>query len=246
VPVIETQEICKRFDVPARWRAMVRGRLRGEPVVALDGVTLAVEAGEALGLLGENGAGKSTLLRILAGLLAPTSGGARVLGSDVRAGDAALRARVAIVAGDDRSASFRLTGRQNLRFFAALHGWPGAEAATRVSELLARVGLTDAADRAVGTYSSGMRARLSLARGLCGDPQVLLCDEPTRGLDPRAAAEFRAALSGLRGAGRAMVVATHDLHEARALCTRIAVMRSGRVVAEGDPGDAGRLMGVDA
>ena len=244
--MVQTQALAKRFRTPPALSALCRGRLRGDTVVALEDVTLAVEAGEAVALVGPNGAGKSTLLRILAGLLTPTSGEARVLGQDVRTAGAAFRARVGLVAGEDRSASFRLTGRQNLAFFAALHGHRGAEARARVDEQLSRMGLTDAAERPTRTYSSGMRARLSLARGLIGDPQVVLADEPTRGLDPRAAEELRALLRGLAASGRALLVATHDLGEVRALCDRVAVMDGGRVRAVGSPGDAARLLGVDA
>lgn len=245
MPVVQTQALGKRFRNPPALSALIRGRLRGETVTALEDITLSVDAGEAVALVGPNGAGKSTLLRILAGLLAPTSGEARVLGQDVRTARAAYRARVGLVAGEDRSASFRLTGRQNLVFFAALCGWRGSDARGRVSELLSRVGLAEAADRSAGTYSSGMRARLSLARGLIGDPEVVLADEPTRGLDPRAAEEFRGLLRGLVASGRALLVATHDLGEVRAICQRVAVMEAGRLRALGSPGEAARLLGVD-
>jgi ABC-2 type transport system ATP-binding protein len=243
---VSTRDLCKRYRPPAPLRALLRGRLRGDPVTALEHVTFDLESSEVLGLVGENGAGKTTLLRILAGLLLPTSGEAHVLGQDVRHVGAAFRARVGLLGAEDRGFSFRLTGRQNLAFFAALHGWSAGAARDRVASLIDRVGLAGAADRRAGTYSSGMRARLSLARGLLGDPEILLCDEPTRGLDPRAAAEFRALLAGLAAGGRAIVVATHDLGEVHRLCGRVAVMEGGRLRALVPAAEAAATLGLDA
>ena len=243
---VKTRDLCKRYVPAAPLSALLRGRWRGDPVAALCEVSLDVQAGEALGLVGENGAGKTTLLRILAGLLLPTSGEARVMDQDVRGATAAFRARVGLLGSEDRGFSFRLTGRQNLSFFAALHGFSGRAAHDRVARMIERVGLGDAADRRAGTYSTGMRARLSLARGLLGDPEVLLADEPTRGLDPRAAIEFRALLAGWASQGRALIVATHDLAEARTLCSRVAVMAGGRVRAVVPPAEVAPLLGIDA
>jgi ABC-2 type transport system ATP-binding protein len=135
--------------------------------------------------------------------------------------------------GDERSFYWRLSGRRNLIFFSALHGIGKEEAAARADELLAQVGLVDAADRGVLAYSSGMRARLALARALLASPPLLLLDEPTHSLDPLAAAGFREmalALANERGAG--ILFATHDLHEAVATSTRVVVLASGRVVYE--------------
>jgi len=214
------------------------------PVTALDGIDLDVASGEIVALLGPNGAGKSTLMRILCTTLLADSGEATVNGVDVAADPAAARRELGVMIGDERSLYWRLSGTRNLAFFAALHGMGRAEAATAAAELLETVGLTDAAAKPVGQYSSGMRARLSLARALLGSPPVLLLDEPTRSLDPIAARHFRetaAAEAGERAA--AVLVATHDLHEAVALADRVVVLADGAVVHEATAAglDAGEL-----
>ena len=164
-----------------------RSRDKNPDVVALDGVSMDIKAGEIHGLLGPNGAGKTTLVKVLSTVLLPTSGSASILGHDVVRETAAVRARIGIVLGGDRGFYLRLTGRQNLEYWAALYKVPASTAARRVSELLEQVGLTDRADYLVETYSRGMKQRLHLARGLVADARVLFLDEPTTGLDPIAA-----------------------------------------------------------
>jgi ABC-2 type transport system ATP-binding protein len=209
----------------------IRKRFRN--VQALDGVSLDVERGQVVALLGPNGAGKSTLIRILGTTVLPDSGSATIAGHDVVRDQVAARRSLGLMIGDERSHYWRLSGRRNLAFFAALVGIPRREAAARVELLLDAVGLSDAADRPVLGYSSGMRARLSLARALLADPPVLLLDEPTRNLDPLAAARFRESSSRLaRGRGTGILFATHDLHEAVAMSTRILVLSAGRIVLE--------------
>lgn len=212
-------------------------------VEALAGVSLEVRPGETLALLGPNGAGKSTLVRILATTVLADSGTASVGGFDVTDDAPEVRRSLGLALGDERSWYWRLTGRQNLSFFAVVYGWPRRHAEHRTRELLDLVGLTDAADRRFDGYSTGMRARLSLARALLPDPPVLLLDEPTRTLDPVAAAEFRQAVTALaREEQRAVLFATHDLHEAASVSTRVVVLARGRISAEIDgPSDASRL-----
>jgi ABC-2 type transport system ATP-binding protein len=203
------------------------------PVTALAGIDLGVAEGEILALLGPNGAGKSTLLRILGTLVLPDEGTATVGGVDVETDPAAARRRVGIMIGDERSLYWRISGRRNLRFFALLHGMDRAAADAAAAELLDVVGLTEAADRPVRGYSSGMRARLSLSRALLGSPRVLLLDEPTRHLDPIAASDFRAIATRLaheRGAG--ILLATHDLHEAVAVADRVVALSHGTIVLD--------------
>jgi ABC-2 type transport system ATP-binding protein len=202
------------------------------PVVALAGIDLEVRPGEVVALLGPNGAGKSTLLRILSTLLTPDGGSASVCGVDVGSSPAEARKLIGVMIGDERSLYWRLSGRRNLLFYAALRGMGAAEAREVVGSLLARVGLTEGADRPVRGYSSGMRARLSLARALLGHPPVLLLDEPTRSLDPIAAVEFRELAGELAGEHRAVLTATHDLHEAVATADRVVVVANGRSVLE--------------
>jgi ABC-2 type transport system ATP-binding protein len=208
-------------------------RKRFRKVQALDGVSLHVEPGEVVALLGPNGAGKSTLIRILGTTVLPDSGSATVGGHDVVRDAMAARRALGVMIGNERSHYWRISGRRNLAFFGALVGLPRREAAIRGERLLEAVGLGDAADRPVLGYSSGMRARLSLARALLADPPLLLLDEPTGNLDPLAAARFRESASHLvnkRGTG--ILFATHDLHEAVAISTRILVLAAGRTVLE--------------
>ena len=209
----------------------VRKRFRS--VQALDGVSLDVAPGEVVAMLGPNGAGKSTLIRILATTVVPDSGSVTVAGHDVVRDAAAARRSLGVMMGDERSHYWRLSGRRNLAFFAALVGLPRREAGARAQRLLDEVGLTDAADRRVLGYSSGMRSRLSLARALLAEPPLLLLDEPTRNLDPLAAAGFRETAMQLAHERRTGILfATHDLHEAVAISTRILVLAAGRTVLE--------------
>jgi ABC-2 type transport system ATP-binding protein len=209
-------------------------RKRFSSVQALDGVSFDVESGDVVALLGPNGAGKSTLIRTLGTTVLPDAGTATVAGHDVIR-DAMARRSIGLVIGDERSHYWRLSGRRNLAFFAALAGISRREAGDRTARLLDEVELADAADRPVFEYSSGMRARLSLARALLADPPVLLLDEPTRSLDPLAASRFRESVAHLADKRQAAVLfATHDLHEAAAVAARILVLSAGRIVLDAD------------
>jgi ABC-type multidrug transport system ATPase subunit len=179
-------------------------------------------------VLGENGAGKSTLLRVLLGTVLPDSGSAEICGHDVRTDRRGASASIGFVMGSERAWELRLSGRENLRFFAALyHRRPDPAV---VDALLDEVGLADAADRMVGTYSSGMRLRLGLARALLHRPPVLLLDEPTSALDPVAKAGFHAMLrERLQRDRTAVLYATHDLHEAAEIADLVVIMRDGRL-----------------
>jgi ABC-type multidrug transport system ATPase subunit len=176
------------------------GRTYGD-VVALNGLDLEVETGTVFGLLGPNGAGKTTLVRILATLLRPTAGRARVLGRDVVAEPLAVRRRIGL-AGQFAAVDAELTGRENVEMIGRLYRLPGAEARRRASEVLERFGLVEAADRRVSTYSGGMRRRLDLAAGLIGRPPVVLLDEPTTGLDPRSRQELWRSSTSFTGKAR--------------------------------------------
>jgi ABC-2 type transport system ATP-binding protein len=237
VPAIVAEALGKDYRGQAGWRDLLRGR--GGPLVrALDAVDLRVQAGEALAVLGENGAGKSTLLRTLAGVITPSRGRALVAGHDAAAAGPALRRDVAYVAGDARSFAWRLSVLENLRFFAALHGLSRAAAAARIEAALLRVGLSELGARRAGQLSGGQRQRLALARGLLGTPRVWLLDEPTAGLDPAAARSVRALMAELRGAGAAVIVATHSLEEAAGLGGPAMVLRGGVRVFTGDAAGA--------
>jgi ABC-2 type transport system ATP-binding protein len=227
----------KTFHPPAGIRELVRGRLHRNPVEALRDVSFGIAAGEVVCVMGPNGAGKSTLLRILAGLLTPSEGQAVVAGLDVVSHASEYRRRVAFVVAEERSFQWPLSGRHNLEYFGALHGYPAFEARARASALLARVGLAAPADRPFATYSRVMRPRWARARGLLGTPEVLLLDEPTLGLDPRGARDLRRFLREevIRGAGRTAVIGTNDPSEARALADRVLLLDHGRLTGETVP-----------
>ncbi len=201
---------------------------------AVDALDLRVARGEVVGLLGHNGAGKTTTVRLLAGVLAPTAGSARVFGYDPAVDGVEVRRRVG-VSTETPAVDDRLTGRQGLLAFADLYGVAPALVDGRVADLLAAFDLSEAADRRVGTYSKGMSQRLALARALLHDPQLLFLDEPTAGLDPVAARAVADRVRALRAEGRGVVLCTHDLTQAQALCDRVVVLEHGKVVAEGAP-----------
>lgn len=214
-----------------------RGLIRREKVerAALRGVDLAIERGELFGLLGPNGAGKTTMVKIFTTLLLPTSGAARVLGLDVVKDQWALRRRIGFVFGGERGLYWRLSGLDNLRYFADLYRVPPDVSRRRIPELLERLGLKGRERDRVELYSRGMKQRLHLARGLLNDPEVLFLDEPTIGLDPVGARELRSIVRELADAGKTIFLTTHYMFEADAVCDRIAVIRDGGIVAAGTP-----------
>ncbi|HLF78408.1 MAG TPA: ABC transporter ATP-binding protein [Dehalococcoidia bacterium] len=216
-------------------RRVYKAKDRNPEVVALDDVSIEIEAGEIRGLLGPNGAGKTTLVKVLSTVLLPTSGSATVLRHDVVRETKAVRQLIGIVFGGDRGLYWRLTGRQNLEYWAALYNVPAGETTRRVSALLDRVGLTERADYLVETYSRGMKQRLHLARGLVADARVLFLDEPTTGMDPLAARDFRQLVLDLRAEGRTILLTTHDMAEAEAVCDRVALIDRGRMLAVETP-----------
>jgi ABC-2 type transport system ATP-binding protein len=204
-------------------------------VQALRGVDLDVAQGEVHGLLGPNAAGKTTLCRILATTLLPTRGSVRVLGLDVVRDVAAVRRSIGLVFGGDRGFYPRLTARQNLSFWAVLYGVPVGRRRQVVTRLLDRVGLAERGDERVEGYSRGMRQRLHLARGLVGDPPLLILDEPTTGMDPVAALEFRALIAELRAEGKSILLTTHNMPEAEQVCDRVTLIADGTVLATERP-----------
>jgi daunorubicin resistance ABC transporter ATP-binding subunit len=213
-------------------------------VTALDGLDLEVAQGTVFGLLGPNGAGKTTLVRILSTLLAPTSGTARILGWDVTENSLAVRRRIGL-AGQFAAVDEQLTGRENLEMVARLYRQSASQARARANDVLERFALTDAADRRVSTYSGGMRRRLDLGASLTGRPPVLLLDEPTTGLDPRTRQELWATVDELRRDGTTVLLTTQYLEEADRLAQRIAVIDSGRIVADDTPARLKATIGND-
>jgi ABC-2 type transport system ATP-binding protein len=236
--------LTKSFPGQRGWRAVVT-RKRQQPVRALTDVSCEIRAGEFFGLLGENGAGKTTLFKILATLVLPDAGTAMVLGHDVARSPERVRRLLAPVIADERSLNWRLSGRENMRLFAALHDLRGAAAANRIDELLSLVNLAEAAERLVTGYSSGMKQRLLVARTLLARPSVLLLDEPTRSLDPISARAFRRFLREdvALAQGCTVLLATHNAEEAFDLCDRVGVLDRGRLIAVGPTADLARQVG---
>jgi ABC-2 type transport system ATP-binding protein len=199
--------------------------------LALEGLSLRVEPGEAFGLLGANGAGKTTFLRLATGFLLPSAGRVEVDGRSPADEPRAVAARLGFAAETSRLYP-ELRVRRLLAFVAGARGLAGAQARARVDEALARFELGAVAERAVGHLSKGFQQRVNLAQALLHDPPLVLVDEPTSGLDPLQQAEVRSVLGALRGQ-RTLVLCTHDLGEARALTERVAVLHRGRLVALG-------------
>lgn len=217
-------------------------RRGAEPRTALDGIDLVIAHGEVHGLLGPNGAGKTTLCKILSTVLLPTSGTALVAGHDVVAQARAVRRTVGIVFGGERGLYTRLTARENLLYWSAIYLQRTKAGTQRADALLSRVGLASRADERVETFSRGMKQRLHLARGLIGDPRVLLLDEPTVGMDPVAARDFRILITELRAEDRTILIATHDMDEAESLCDRVTLIDNGRIIATEDPRTIGHWL----
>ena len=212
-------------------------RRRRLDVEAVRGVSFTVRPGELFGLLGPNGAGKTTTIKMLITLLLPTSGTARVMGHDVVKETTEVRKRIGYVFGGDRGLYDRVSGLDNLRYFAELYGVDPGEQKRRIAELLEMVGLTGREKEKVEGYSRGMRQRLHIARGLLHDPEVIFLDEPSIGLDPIGARELRRTIRSLVEAGKTVLLTTHYMFEADALCDRIAVINGGRIVAQGTGAD---------
>ena len=232
-PVLRLREVSKTFAVAPRARDLLRLRFP-PPVEVLRGISFDIFPGRIVGLIGPNGAGKSTLMRCVAGLVVPTSGELLVDGLPPTAGGGAQRRRIGWVSREDRSFNLRLSGRENLAFFAELAEQAAHFREAAVADALARVGLTKQADRPFRTYSSGMRQRLSMARALIANPSLLLLDEASTGLDPGRRESFKSlCLQLAKEQGRAILIASHDLSELEAICDEVHLLVGGQVVASG-------------
>ncbi len=231
--IVRCEGLTKRFAQRRTWAETLRRPGPAPRVTVVSDVSFSVAAGEIFGLLGQNGAGKTTLFRMLATLLTPDGGRAEIDGHDVLADATAVRDRIAPVLANERSLYWRLSARENLRLYAVLQGLRGAARDRECARLLAAVGLEDAGEKMVGSFSSGMRQRLLIARALLGRPRILLLDEPTRSLDPISARDFRRFLrtSIVEAEGCTVLLATHDADDVWDLCDRVAVLERGRLLA---------------
>ena len=239
-PAIQTIDLKRVYKT--RGGATVGGGKAGKNVVALDGVTLAVERGEIFGLLGRNGAGKTTLIKILTTLLAPSSGTALIDGMDVLRQVIPIRQIIAMVSGGEQSGYGILTVREQLWMFAQFYGVTSKVAHARIDELLAAVGLGDQANQKVYALSTGMRQRTNLCRALMSDPEILFLDEPTVGLDVEASRAVREYVRWWMSENprRTVLLTTHYMFEADELCDHVAVINHGQIVAEGTTNDLKR------
>jgi ABC-2 type transport system ATP-binding protein len=201
-------------------------------VRALDGINLKVPKGSIFGLLGPNGAGKSTLISILVGLLLPTSGSAKVLGFDVVRQSVEIRKRVGLLPEGFGLYEY-MTALENLTFLGLLDDMPPNEVKKKALEVLEVVGLGDKANTKVSTFSRGMLQRLGIAQALLKDPELLIFDEPTVALDPDGAAQFRSLVQKFGKEGKTIVMSTHLLHEVGMICTHSAIIRKGKILAQG-------------
>ncbi len=206
-----------------------------QEIVALHDLSFEVQEGEVVGLLGPNGAGKTTTVNILATLLAPTSGYARVWGYDVVKEAKEVRKKIGCVFGGDGGFYRRLSGLQNLQYFAALNRLGQRDSKRRIAEVLEQVDLTQRQGDLVETYSRGMRQRLHIARAILTRPSVLYLDEPTLGLDPIAAYDFRRNIPQMAKEGSTVLLTTHYMAEADTLCNRILIINEGTIIAQGTP-----------
>lgn len=232
-PAIATENLTKRFARTSGYRDLIPFRKRPQ-VTAVENVSLEVKEGELFGLLGPNGAGKTTLIKMLCCLIIPSSGTAKIFGHDILKDEQTVKGLVGMVSAEERSFYWRLTGRENLQFYASLYRMYGKQAKKRIDELLELVGLTDSADMRFQTYSTGMRQKLAIARGLLSEPRVLFVDEPTRSLDPVYAQAVRKFLKEKAvGSGKTVILATHNLSEAEQLCDRLVIIDHGHVTALG-------------
>lgn len=222
------------FNLTKRFR-QTKGFFKKIKITALDRINLQVKKGEIFGILGPNGAGKTTLIKILCTLLIPDDGEAIVNGYSLK-DDKKIRSCIGLIVTDERSFHWRASGRNNLEFFGTLQNLTQQELKKRIDEVLSITELTNIADTWFQNYSSGAKQRLSIARGLLHNPQIIFMDEPTKGLDPVVAKKLRHFIKSelVNKQGKAVIIATHNTEEAEELCDRVMIMDKGRIAACGE------------
>jgi ABC-2 type transport system ATP-binding protein len=230
---VEVQSLSKAFETKEG------PMLRKVPkrVVAVDQISFSVPKGEIFGLLGPNGAGKTTTIKMLCTLITPTSGDAFVNGFSIAKDQQRVRENLGVMLTGERTLYWKLTGRENLEYFAALYHLDPSYGKKRIQELLDLVGLKEREDMLVENYSTGMRIRLSFVKALLNDAPVLLFDEPTASLDPQSSRLIRDVIRRLRDEGHAIIITTHNMEEADQLSDRVAIIDHGRIVRLGPPSE---------
>lgn len=230
---IESSDITKLFR--PNILTTISGKKSQKEVVAVDRVNLKVNRGEIFGLVGPNGAGKTTLIKMLTTLLLPTSGTAKIAGLDVIHSAYRVRKLVGLVTSNERSFYWRLTGRQNLDFFASLYHIPRKISKERINVLFDFLNLKKVSDKRFDSYSTGMKQRLSIARGLLSKPDIIFMDEPTKGVDPIGTNEIIEIIKKqiVREWKSTLLITSHNLREIERLCDRIAIMKNGRIIEVG-------------
>lgn len=223
-PAISIQNVTKVFPIP----------FRREKVVAVDDLSLTVEAGQVYGLLGPNGSGKSTTMKIVLGLVTPTAGRTEIFGRESTRVES--REQVGFLPENPYFYKF-LTGLETLQFFGKLCGLSGAKLGQRARELLSLVGLENAADRRIGGYSKGMLQRIGLAQALIQEPRLLVLDEPTAGVDPAGSREIRDLILEFKQRGITVLLCSHLLEQVQEICDRVGILHRGRLIREGQLAD---------
>ena len=228
---IETINLTKVFQQVTKYRDIFLHPLKRKKIFALQDITFKIEQGELFSLLGPTGAGKTTLIKILCNLILPTSGQAYVNGFDVTKQGKQIRKSIGYVLSDERSFYWRLTGKQNLNFFAKLNNIPHQQSEKKITQILDVTDMKDQANNVFKNYSSGQKQKMAIARGLLNDPQILFMDEPTKSLDPNSAHAMRTFIKNklVEKEGKTVFVATHNLNEAEELSDRLAIINKGKI-----------------
>ncbi|UXH45161.1 ATP-binding cassette domain-containing protein [Rossellomorea vietnamensis] len=220
--MIHIHEVTKQFKDKQKY------------VTALKRVSLSIPKGDVVGLLGENGAGKTTLLRTIATLLTPTEGSIEVAGHDTLKEPNEIKTKIGVLFGGETGLYDRLTARENLQYFARLYGLSKHETKVRIDDLSRMFGMRDYLDRRVGGFSKGMRQKVAIARTLIHNPEIILFDEPTTGLDITSSNVFRQLVHQLKREGKTILFSSHIMEEVSMLCDKVAMMHKGELVYQGE------------
>ncbi|GFN35559.1 ABC transporter ATP-binding protein [Tepidimicrobium xylanilyticum] len=231
---IEVNNLKKEFVVKKK-NSFLKRNSKKEIFVAVDNISFQVRKGEIFGFLGPNGAGKTTTIKMISTLLRPTSGTAIINGIDCVEKPMEVLKNLGTVLTGERSIYWKLTGRENLEYFAAMNGITGKNAQKKIDYLLKRFNLDKRADETVEKYSTGMKQRVALAKALIADPEILILDEPTSGLDPQSARNLRELILEIKEEGRTILLTTHYMEEADQLSDRIAIIDHGQIIAMDTP-----------